>query len=185
MLMSSDPIFELEIEIPDGVEVQISRGEVKVTGPKGTLSKDLTHIPVSLSKGDKRIVVSKSWPRKRDKAMVGTAAALIRNMIKGVTKGFVYKLKVVYAHFPTAVKVQEKEQRVLIDNFTGEKTSRIARIAKGATVRVVGDEVIVEGMSIDAVSETAAEIQRSTKIKDKDQRVFLDGLYVFEKGVPA
>jgi large subunit ribosomal protein L6 len=40
-------------------------------------------------------------------------------------------------------------------------------------------------MSIDAVSETAAEIQRSTKIKDKDQRVFLDGLYVFEKGVPA
>ncbi len=73
----------------------------------------------------------------------------------------------------------------MIENFSGEKTPRVARIAEGVKVKVAGDEVVVEGASLEAVSETASNIERSTLIKEKDQRVFLDGLYIFEKGASA
>ncbi len=184
-ILSEENIFELEVGIPTGVEIQLTQRVLKVTGPKGTLTKDLNHIPVEIRKDKDKILISKGWPKRHDRAMVGTATAHVRNLIKGVTNGFVYKLRVVYAHFPVTIKVQEKERRVLIENFSGEKTPRVARIAEGVKVKVTGDEVVVEGISLDAVSETASNIQRSTLIKEKDQRVFLDGLYIFEKGASA
>jgi large subunit ribosomal protein L6 len=102
-------------------------------------------------------------------------------MVRGVTSGYTYKLKIVYAHFPVTVKVQEKERRLTIENFGGEKTPRIVKIVGSAKVKVVSDEVHVQGSSLRDVSQTAANIQTATKIKDKDQRVFLDGIYIFEK----
>ena len=105
----------------------------------------------------------------------------VRNMIRGVTAGFTYKLKIVYAHFPVTVKVNEKEKKVTIENFTGEKTPRIARIVGSAKVKVAGDEIHVQGISLSQISQTASNIQAATKIRDKDLRVFLDGIYIFEK----
>jgi large subunit ribosomal protein L6 len=102
-------------------------------------------------------------------------------MIRGVTSGYTYKLKIVYAHFPVTIKVNEKEKKVTIDNFTGEKTPRIAKIMGSSKVKVVSDEIHVQGNNLGEVSQTAANIQAATKIPDKDQRVFLDGAYVFEK----
>lgn len=115
--------------------------------------------------------------------MVGTTTARIRNLIRGVTDGFTYKLKVVYAHFPVTIKVHDKERKLTIDNFTGEKTPRIARIVGSAKVTASGDEIVVRGTRLEEVSQTAANIQSATRIKDKDQRVFLDGIYVSEKKV--
>jgi large subunit ribosomal protein L6 len=102
-------------------------------------------------------------------------------MIRGVTKGYTYKLKIVYAHFPVTIKVHEKERNLTIENFTGEKTPRIIRIVGSAKVKVVGDEVHVQGSNLQDVSQTAANIQTGTRILEKDQRVFLDGVYIFEK----
>jgi large subunit ribosomal protein L6 len=49
------------------------------------------------------------------------------------------------------------------------------------TVKINGDDVIIQGISLEDVSQTAANIQNSTKIKNKDPRVFLDGIYVYEQ----
>jgi large subunit ribosomal protein L6 len=125
--------------------------------------------------------ITSSWPRKEDIAMVGTAAAKIRNMIKGVNVGFTFKMKVVHAHFPVTLKVIDKERKLLIENFTGEKTARVVRIVGDSKVKAAGDEIVIQGISLQDVSQTAANIEQSTKIKDKDQRVFLDGIYVFER----
>jgi len=114
--------------------------------------------------------------------MLGTAAAHIRNMIKGVNSGYKFNLKTVYAHFPVTVKVDEKSRTLKIENFTGEKTPRSAVILDGVKVTVKGEEIAVEGTSLLAVSQTAANIQNATRIKKKDQRVFLDGIYVSDKG---
>jgi large subunit ribosomal protein L6 len=138
-------------------------------------------LPVRFSLEGRVIRVYSPWARKREVALVGTALAHVRNMVRGVTSGFTYKLKIVYAHFPMTVKVQEKERRVSIDNFTGEKTPRYAKIIGSAKVKVVSDEIHVQGNNLKDVSQTAANIQYATKIKDKDQRVFLDGIYIFEK----
>lgn len=102
-------------------------------------------------------------------------------MVRGVSIGYRYSLRTVYAHFPVTLKVEEKARSLRIENFTGEKTPRFARILDGVKVTVKGEEVFVEGPDLKAVSQTAANIQNATKIKKKDQRVFLDGIYVYQK----
>jgi len=174
-------LVEKTVEIPEDVKVEIINGKVRVSGPKGTLEEDLSHLPCAVEADKDRVRVTSSWPRKVETAMAGTAAARIRNMIRGVKSGFTFKMKVVHAHFPVTLKVIEKERKLLIENFTGEKTARVARIVGDSKVKASGDEVVIQGINLEHVSQTAANIEQSTKIKDKDQRVFLDGIYVFEK----
>jgi large subunit ribosomal protein L6 len=177
----SDSVVERTIEIPQDVKIHLDGSLVKVTGPKGSLQEDLSHLPVRLSLQKNIFVARAAWPRKREYSMVGTAMACVRNMIKGVTEGFQYKLKMVHAHFPITVKVKEDTKSIFIENFTGEKSPRLAKIIGETSVKISGEEVVVEGINLKDVSQTASNIELATKIKDKDQRVFLDGIYVFEK----
>ena len=179
--MAPTELVERMVEIPQGVSVEISDRKIKASGPKGTLEEDLSHIPCTMEVEQGHVCVRSSWPRKEDIAMAGTAAAQIRNMVKGVNVGFTFKMKVVHAHFPVTLKVIEKERKLLIENFTGEKTARVVRIVGDCKVKAAGDEIVIQGISLQDVSQTAANIEQSTKIKDKDQRVFLDGIYVFER----
>jgi len=174
-------LVERKLPIPDGVQLNIEGRRIKATGPKGTLEEDFAHLPVQFALEGQTLRIYARWARKREVALVGTALAHVRNMIRGVTSGFTYKLKIVYAHFPVTVKVNEKEKKLTIDNFTGEKTPRTAKIIGSAKVKIAGDEIHVQGNNLSEVSQTAANIQDSTKIPDKDQRVFLDGIYIFEK----
>lgn len=115
--------------------------------------------------------------------MVGTIRAHINNMIKGVTEGFTYKLKIRYAHFP--MKVSVKGNEVIIENFLGEKHPRRARIMEGVTVKISGEDVIVTGIDKEKVGQTAANIEQATRIKGRDPRVFQDGIYIVEKAGKA
>ncbi len=173
------------VEVPDGVEVQVEGRIVTVKGEKGTLTRDFSKAPVTIELDGKNVKIRASWPRKRDAALVGTVSSHVRNMIVGVTEGFTYKLKIVFSHFPISVKA--KENRVLIENFTGERSPRKAKIMGDVKVSAKGDDVIVQGINLEDVSQTAANIQKATKVKKKDPRVFLDGIYVYErlKGMEA
>jgi large subunit ribosomal protein L6 len=179
--MARVELAERDLPIPEGVQLSVEGRRIKATGPKGTLEEDFAHLPVQFALKDQTLRIYATWARKREVALVGTALAHVRNMIRGVTSGYTYKLKIVYAHFPVTVKVIEKEKKLTIDNFTGEKTPRVAKIIGNAKVKVVGDEIHVQGNNLSDVSQTAANIQDGTRIPDKDQRVFLDGIYVFEK----
>ncbi|MEM3506103.1 MAG: 50S ribosomal protein L6 [Candidatus Bathyarchaeia archaeon] len=181
--MSEIPVIEKVVPIPENVKVEVNGRIVSVIGPKGTLLKDFSHMPINITVKENSFLVTSYWPRKKEMEMVGTAVSHLKNMILGVTKGFVYKLKIVYAHFPITVKVLEKEGKILIENFTGERTPRVAKIIGNVKVKVKGDDIIVEGISLEDVSQTAANIEQATKIKEKDPRVFLDGIYVYEKSI--
>ena len=167
------------IDIPDDVEVNVIGSKVIVEGNLGIIEQDFSHSRVNIKKEDSVLSVESPWPNKRKAAMVGTVKSHIQNMMKGVTKGFTYKLKVVFAHFPMSVKIQN--DRVIIDNFSGERKPRIARIMEDVKVNVDGEDVIVKGINLNNVSQTAANIQQATRIKKKDPRVFLDGIYIYEK----
>ena len=97
----------------------------------------------------------------------------------GVIDGYTIKMKVVYAHFPITVKTKDTE--VIIENFQGERAARIAKIHGQTKVVVKGDDVILTGPVLSEVSQSAAEIAQKTKIKNKDHRVFLDGIYIYSK----
>jgi large subunit ribosomal protein L6 len=100
-------------------------------------------------------------------------------MIVGVRKGFTNKLKIVFSHFPISVKVNDKT--VLIENFTGERNPRKTKIRGSTQVKVQTEDIIVQGINLEDVSQTAANIEQATKVKRKDPRVFLDGIYVYER----
>jgi large subunit ribosomal protein L6 len=177
--MPIDAWVREEVEIPEGVEVTVENNVVKVKGPKGEVERELRYPGVQIFTEDGKVVVFKEFPRKRDIAIARTFKAHIANMIRGVTEGFTYKLKIVYSHFPMTVKVQGDE--VVIENFLGEKNPRRAKILPGVTVKVMGSEVIVEGIDKEAVGQTAANIEQATRITKWDRRVFQDGIYIVEK----
>lgn len=174
------PEISRTIEVPDDVELTLEKRKVTVKGEKGTLTRDFSYIPISIeAKDDKTVRIWAEWPRKKEASLVGTVNSHIQNMITGVEKGFLYKLKIVFSHFPISVKVQDKI--VLIENFTGERRPRKAKIIGDVKVKVESEDVTVEGINLEDVSQTAANIEQATKVKNKDPRVFLDGLYVYER----
>ena len=167
------------IQVPDGVEVTIEGRKVTVKGAKGTLTRDFSYVPISIEGNGKTVRVWAEWPRKKEASLVGTIYSHIQNMITGVEKGFSYKLKIVFSHFPISVKVQGKT--VMIENFTGERRARRVKIIGDVKVKVQSEDVVVEGINLEDVSQTAANIEQATKVKKKDPRVFLDGIYVYER----
>ena len=171
------------VEIPEDVSVEVNEKKVKVSGKKGSLMKDFSHAPVTIVKENNHIKVYVRYGRKKEAAVVGTIASHIKNMILGVSKGFTYRMKIVYSHFPINVKVMGDKGLVVIENFIGERAPRYAKIYGNVKVTVQGDDVVIEGIDINEVSQTAANIQSATKIRNKDPRVFLDGIYVYQKAV--
>lgn len=186
MAMSTNEEIFAEITITDKVTITKEDSTIIVNGKLGTLKKDFTRLPATITVNNKKIIIKPYGTRKKDLAITNTAKSIINSMIHGVEKGFAYKLKIVYAHFPISVKVKGEE--IYVENFFGERSPRISRIVGNSTrVNVVGEDVIVQGPSLEHVSQTAANIESSTNLKDKDQRVFLDGLYIYsrEKGMSA
>ncbi|MFX1485645.1 MAG: 50S ribosomal protein L6 [Promethearchaeota archaeon] len=180
-MMERATYFEKTIPIPNDVQIQIENSTVMVVGPRGSLTKDFSHASIHIEKSDEGVKTYVHNPRRKVAAKVNTVAAHIENMILGVTHGFKYVMKIVYAHFPITVRIDMNKKLVKIENFIGERGSRYARIFGDVNVTVTGDDVVIEGNSIEEVAQTAANIQARTKIRNKDPRVFMDGIFVYQK----
>ncbi len=173
----------VSIEIPNGVTIEVIDKKVLVSGSKGKIERTLLEYNVTITKEENQIVLSAKNATKEEKRAMNTFRAHLKNMIRGVQEGFVYKLKICYSHFPINVSISG--DGVIIKNFLGEKTPRKSKILDGVKVEVNGDEVITSGINIEKVSQTAANLETATRITNRDRRVFLDGIYITEKaGVP-
>ncbi|KAL9712869.1 60S ribosomal protein L9B [Leucoagaricus gongylophorus] len=176
-----------ELNIPENVDVSIKSRLITVTGPRGTLKKNIRHVDmdIRLLKGKTTKVSLAVWQGGRKHiACLRTIRSLINNMITGVTKGFLYKMRAVYAHFPINCIIQDGGRSVEIRNFLGEKSVRHVDMLEGVTIsesKAQKDELILEGNDIDNVSQSAASIQGSCRVRNKDIRKFLDGIYVSDK----
>ena len=172
-------IVENTVEIPENVQLALEGRKITVQGPKGKIVKDFTHTKLNIVKDGNILKLSIENPRRAEAALVGTISAHVKNMIKGVSQGWIYKMKIVFVHFPTSVKVVDK--KVHIENFIGERKARVAEILGDTKVTIRQDDVIIEGIDIDEVSQTAANIQNRAKVHNKDLRKFLDGIYVYSR----
>ncbi|MGV8106906.1 MAG: 50S ribosomal protein L6 [Nitrososphaerota archaeon] len=168
------------LEIPEGISVALEDRIISGKGKLGTIKEDFTKLPANLTIENNIVKIQPYGTRRKDFAISKTAQSVINNMIKGVQNGYKYKMKVVFAHFPITVKV--KDGKVYVENFFGERKARISKIVGESTkVAIEGDDVVISGPHLEHVSQTAANIELSTRVKNKDQRVFLDGVYIYSR----
>ncbi|MGD0145742.1 MAG: 50S ribosomal protein L6 [Nitrososphaerales archaeon] len=178
--MSTEQVQQQVVELPPGVTAILAGRTLSVKGKLGEAKKHFDKVSVNLSVEGTKVSVSPFSKKKKDNVIVNTVVSLVNNMITGVSKGYTYRLKVVYAHFPISVKTKGDE--IHVENFVGERSPRIAKIVGTCKVAIEGDDVIVKGVSVEDVGQTAANVELATKIKRKDQRIFLDGVYIYQKG---
>ncbi|KAJ9660333.1 60S ribosomal protein L9B [Neophaeococcomyces mojaviensis] len=186
---------EEQVVVPDDVSMKIRSRIVTVEGPRGKLTKDLSHIAVTFTLPEKKnkdgkqvLNVNIHHGSRKNVATLRTVKSIIDNLITGVTKGYKYKMRYVYAHFPINVNIEKTDdgrQNVEIRNFLGEKLVRYVKMLDGVNVepsKGVKDQIEITGNSLENVSQSAADIQQICRVRNKDIRKFLDGLYVSERG---
>jgi len=183
-------LTEEEITVPAGVDVTCNSREVTVKGPRGVLKRNFRHLAFDVIKGmnrkKKEVLKLQMWfAKKKQKSSCITVASHIRNMIVGVTKGYKYKMRFAYAHFPINSNISKDSKTIEIKNFIGEKFNRKIDMLEGVKVSKkedVKDEITIEGNDLNNVSLSCALIHQSVLVKNKDIRKFLDGIYISEKG---
>ncbi|EFN57638.1 hypothetical protein CHLNCDRAFT_59621 [Chlorella variabilis] len=173
------------LAIPDDVSIEVKARKVRVKGPRGTLQRDFKHLAVDMflteEEGSKVLKVDCHFGRRKALASIRTCTSHVQNMITGVTKGFEYKMRLVYAHFPININIENKGGKVEIRNFLGEKIVRVVDMLPGVTCErsaAVKDELILTGNDIELVSRSSALIHQKCLVKKKDIRKFLDGIYL-------
>ncbi|MFW6003674.1 MAG: 50S ribosomal protein L6 [Halanaeroarchaeum sp.] len=169
----------IECELPDDVDATVDRFDLTVEGPNGAVTRRLWFPDVTVSATADAVVIESDEDTKKVSATMGTFESHVANMIHGVTEGWEYRLQVHYSHFPMQVSVEGDE--VVIENFLGEKAPRRAEIRGDTDVQIDGESVVLNGPDKEAVGQTAGDIEQLTRVKDKDTRVFQDGVYIVEK----
>merc|ERR1712170_198617 len=180
-----------KLAVPSTVTLECHARKIKVTGPRGSLTRDFKHAKVDIyviTEGeDKFIVVEKHFGAGKQLASLRTTISHIRN-INGVTIGFCYKMRLVYAHFPINANIVGGGDGIELRNFLGEKRVRKIDCMEGVKISRstdVKDELVLQGNNIESVSRTCALINQSCLVKNKDIRKFLDGIYISERGMVA
>ena len=159
-----------EIELPSGITFAVDSGNVvSISGPKGKAKKNLKLKGVKIKSDGKKISVEGAMRE------LNTVLSHIRNMIKGSKDGYSQKMKVLHAHFPMAITVGPKE--LSIKNFVGEKKPRFSKIVGDTKVELKGTDIMVTGPNKEDVCQTVANMRTATKIRNRDSRVFKDGIY--------
>ena len=179
------------VPIPKGVTVTSSKGIITVKGEKGSISKNVRHLPIEVTlvdskkrQGEKDVSITMWFGGYRLKPRVRTCEGMIRNMIKGVTRGFRYKMRFVNAHFPIKCFVANDKKSAEFRNFLGGSHSKTVIMKPGCTIYTsakVKDEIIIDGIDVDYVSQSCALINQCVSVGNKDVRKFLDGIYVSDK----
>ncbi len=171
--------IKAEIEIPEGIAIEIDKSSLRVKGKAGEVTKKLFNPNIKISKEDNKIIFKALKSTKREQKLVNTFSAHMKNMLKGANETYKYKLKICSGHFPMNVSV--KDDKFIVKNFFGEKVPRILEIKKRANVKVEGDTVIVESPDKELAGQVAADIEQLVRRTRYDTRIFQDGCWIFER----
>ncbi|MFC1710657.1 50S ribosomal protein L6 [Nanoarchaeota archaeon] len=168
-----------EIEIPEGVEVSIEGNLISVKGSEGENKREFNINQLIFKTEGNKIIIGKKNSTKREKKLMNTLTAHIKNMIVGVQEKFEYKLKICFTHFPITVSINDNE--AVIKNFLGERIPRKAKLLDDVEVKVAGDIITINSFNKESAGQTAANFEKATRITTRDRRVFQDGIFITNK----
>ena len=176
-------MYSSTYDIPSDVQVEVNGNEVVVTGGGKENRRVFKAKHVEITKTEGHIQIHTASPKKKDRADVGTVMGHIKNMVIGIEKGYQYKLKAVYSHFPMTIKIEGGFMQV--DNYLGEKSPRKMKLVPNVEVKLQGQDITLTGHSKEAVGLCAGQIEQLCTVHNRDRRVFQDGIYIVEKNSKA
>lgn len=160
------------IAVPEGVDIEIGKKEVKAKGPKGELEVDIPE-EIEVKKEGEEITVSEKKKSKKSKALWGTVRSLVANAIEGVEKGYTRELQIKGVGYRGEV-----QDGKLILRVGYSHPVEIEKI-EGIDFAVTKDIVSVSGIKKDLVGRVAAQIRsvrppepyKGTGIRYKNEEV--------------
>jgi large subunit ribosomal protein L9e len=168
--------------------------KISIKGARGTVSKDFSHVACELKKMQQKtkkrngtFIRIRIWfGGTKQSCAVNTLKSHIGNMIIGVTEGFKYKMRLVHAHFPINVAIPKDGTSITIKNFLGGKQDKVIFMKGGTKCHLtpateIKGEVVFEGIDNQALSLCCSQVKQVCKVGRKDERKFLDGIFVSEK----
>jgi len=170
---------ETRLQIPEEVSAEVDHLELTVEGPNGSVTRRLWYPDISVTVEGGEVVIASDSDDAKTASTIGTFESHVENMFHGVIEGWEYEMEVFYSHFPMQVTVEGEE--VVIENFLGERAARRTTIHGDTEVEIDGEAITLRGPDIEAVGQTAADIEQLTRVPDKDIRVFQDGAYITNK----
>jgi len=178
-----------EIEIPEGINAGIKGDEIimKRVGEGSDKSEGANELKrrlegkIDIKIEGNKVILESIKTTKNEKKIFGTMKAHINNMIKGLTEGFKYKLKIANVHFPMNVSHDKENNQIIIKNFLGEKQDRIAKLVEGVNIKVDKDDIELDSIDIEKAGQCAANIEKAARVRNKDRRIFQDGIFIIEK----
>jgi large subunit ribosomal protein L6 len=162
-----------------GADVSVEKESITVKGKEGTAKAEIKYPFIHVTKTDNTLFIKAERDIDYQKAIAGTLAADIKNMIKGVNEKYTAELELVYMHFPASVKVADG--KLVVENFVGERKPREIRLPKEVDVKVSGTKIKISGIDKYTVGQLAGTIESKIQVKNKDRRVFKDGIFITKK----
>jgi len=171
--------LEKNIQIPEGIKVSFDDGKISVKGNGKELLRKFNFGKVKFSADGNSLKLDAKNATKRESKIIGTIASHIKNMIQGIQEDFVYKMEICNVHFPMNVKLDKN--KLIIKSFLGESVDRNAEILENVKVDIKGNEIVISSADVEKAGQTATNIERATKLRGRDRRIFQDGIFITEK----
>jgi large subunit ribosomal protein L6 len=171
--------FKTKIAVPQGIQAEVVDNTVKIKGIKGELSRAFVNPRLVMNKTGEEIFFTLRPSFKfsqKDKMVFNTYRAHVRNMFKGVQEGYTAKLKICSGHFPMTVTMDGNT--IVVKNFLGEKIPRKSSLSKEVKIQIQGEIITVTGIDKELVGQAAATIEQTTRVTNRDRRIFQDGCYI-------
>ena len=168
-------VAKMPIDVPKGVDVQLTTDKITVKGANGTLSRALSsHVLVKHDGG--RVTFEPADGSVQANAMSGTMRALVNNMVNGVAKGFERKLTLVGVGFRAQAQGQKLNLQV---GFSHPVVKDMPAGIKCETPTQT--EIVIKGADRQVVGQVAAEVRairppepyKGKGIRYADERVSL------------
>ncbi len=146
------------IDVPSGVEVTLRDHSVAVSGPQGTLKRDLPG-PITVRRSDTQLLVERPDDQRGNRALHGLTRSLIQNMVTGVTAGFTKELEIVGVGYRATLKSPRQLELAL-----GFSHPVFIDAPEGVSFEVPTPlRIIVRGIDKEAVGQVAADIRKVRK----------------------
>ena len=168
-----------KINIPDGITCELNHGILVCMKDGNKVKREMNLPQTEIKIQNSEIILECKKGNKNNYKKIKSAVAHIKNMFSGLEEKFVYKMEACNVHFPMSMKIDSG--KITITNFLGEKTSRVAEILHGVDVEIKGTQLTISSLSRSAAGQTAANIEKATKIKARDRRIYQDGIFITSK----